>query len=103
MKRSLTKAGLRLNELKLAGAIQLITCLRQRSSRAGPTFQSSCRRRNCLLHRRANSAVDALARQHEQWSQSQFDCHPDSDRHHRQYASDNFSTRPFEAACEVAL
>ena len=27
MKRSLTKAGLRLNELKLAGAIQLITCL----------------------------------------------------------------------------
>ena len=25
MKRSLTKAGLRLNELKLAGAIQLIT------------------------------------------------------------------------------
>ena len=27
MKRSLTKAGLRLNELKLAGAIQLITCI----------------------------------------------------------------------------
>ena len=27
MKRSLTRAGLRLNKLKLAGAIQLITCI----------------------------------------------------------------------------
>ena len=106
MKRLLTRAALRLNKLRLAGAIQVITCVIGANAvcRAGPTLQSNCRRRHSRLHRRANSAVDALIRQHEQRrTRSQFDCHPDSDGLHRQYASDDFSKHPFEAACETAF
>ena len=89
MKRLLTRAALRLNKLKLAGANQVITCVigRQRGCRARSTLLSNCRGHHSRLHRRANSAVDALIRQHEQRrTRSQFDCHPDSNGLHRQYA-----------------
>ena len=104
MKRLLTRAALRLNKLKLAGANQVITCVigRQRGCRARSTLLSNCRRHHSRLHRRAHSAVDALIRQHEQRrTRSQFDCHPDSNGLHRQYASDDFSKHPFEVASEA--
>jgi hypothetical protein len=106
MKGLVTRAGLLLNRLRLAGALQVITCVIgvQRDRRAGATLQSNCRRHHSRQHRRANSAVDALIRQHEQRrTRSQFDCHPDSDGLHRQYASDDFSKHPFEAPCETAI
>jgi hypothetical protein len=99
MKRLVTRAGLLLNRLRLAGALQVITCVIgvRRDRRAGSTLQSNCRRHHSRLHRRANSAVDALIRLHEQRrTRSQFDYHPE-------YASDDFSKHPFGAACETAF
>ena len=99
MKRSLTRAGLRLNKLKLAGAIQLITCIvcANAVSALGQHFSQVA----------ADAVADFIGGQilpsMPLLASMSSGVNPSSNRHHRQYASDNFSTRPFEAACEVAL
>jgi hypothetical protein len=99
MKRSLTRAGPRLNKLKLAGAIQLITCIVCANAVSGLCQHFNQVAADAIAASSENSAVDLAAS--IQWS-IPVDCHPIA-MAHRQYASDNCSTRPFEAACEVAL
>ena len=102
MKRSLTRAALRLNRLRLAGAIQVITCvigvnavsaLGQHFNQIAADAIADCIGGQIL------QSMPLFASMSSGGARCQFDCHPDSDDLPR-YASDDFSKHAFEAACE---
>ena len=104
MKRSLTRAALRLNRLRLAGAIQVITCVIgvNAVSALGQHFNQIAADgiADCIGGQILQS-MPLFASMSSGGTRCQFDCHPDSDGLPRQYASDDFSKYPFEAACET--
>ena len=105
MKRSLTRAGLRLNKLKLAGAIQLITCIvcanavsalgqhfSQVAADAVADFIGGQILRSMPLLASMSSGLDPCSIVTQIAIAIIGSTLPTI-----------FSTRPFEAACEVAL
>ena len=103
MKRLLTRAAVRLNKLKLAGAIQVITCVIGAHAVAAPGQHF-----NQIA---ADAIADCIGGQILQSmplfaSMSSGGLDPSSiatqiAMAHRQYASDDFSQHPFEVASEA--
>ena len=104
MKRLLTRAALRLNKLKLAGANQVITCVIGANAVAAlgqHFYQIAADAIADCIGGQILQSMPLFASMSSGGTRSQFDCHPDSNGLHRQYASDDFSKHPFEVASEA--